>query len=261
MRKKLEFFLYKIFKGTTNKCGNQIVKHIKSKNKKTKFLSTLNTNSLLLINNDEKFEDALIASNWIIPDGIGAVLACKCLGLKIQQRISGTEIFNELNFKLGKKKNYKYFFFGSTKKNLALITNKMKLDYPNIKIVGYLSPPFKNTFSKTETNKIINFINKKKPDVLWVGLTQPKQEKWAHENLDRLNVKFVGTIGAVFDFFSGQVKRAPKVTQDLGLEWFYRILQDPARLWKRYFFSNLNFICNVLPYIMYIRIKNLFHFK
>ena len=103
---------------------------------------------------------------------------------------------------------------------------------------------------------MINLINKKKPDVLWIGLTQPKQEKWVYENLDRLDVKFVGAIGAVFDFYSGQVKRAPKVIQNLGGEWFYRLLQDPKRLWKRYFFCNLNFVFKVIPYLFYVRLKN-----
>ena len=108
---------------------------------------------------------------------------------------------------------------------------------------------------------MINLINKKKPDVLWVGLTQPKQEKWIYENLDKLDVKFVGAIGAVFDFYSGLVNRAPKVIQNLGLEWLYRLLQDPKRLWKRYFFCNLNFAFRVVPYLFYVRLKKYINFK
>ena len=261
MKKKLEYFLHKVFKRTTNECGNQIIKHIKSKNKKAKFLSTLNTNSLLVLESDDKFKEALTASYWIVPDGYGTIIACKLLGLRIHQRITGTAIFNEINYKLNKFKNYKYIFFGSTKKTLGLIVNKIKSDYPNIKVAGYLSPSFKNKYNKTETNKMINFINKKKPDVLWVGLTQPKQEKWIYENLDKLDTKFVGAIGAVFDFYSGQIKRAPKAIQSLGLEWFYRILQDPKRLWKRYLFSNLNFTFKIVPYLFYLKFKSYLNFK
>ena len=89
-------------------------------------MSTLNAKSLLVLENDDKFKEALTASYWIVPDGYGAVIACKLLGLKIHQRISGTDIFHEVNYKLNKRKNYKYLFFGSTKKTLGLIANKIK---------------------------------------------------------------------------------------------------------------------------------------
>jgi len=252
----LDQFLKKIFKKSTSICGNEIIKHIYNKNKKTKFISTVNTNSLLLLNKDKIFKKALISSNWIIPDGYGAVFACKLLGLNIKERITGSDIFNDLNYKLNKQKKCKYFFLGSTTKTLKLISKKMKLDYPNIKITGYLSPPFKTAFSKTENNKMIKYINRKKTEVLWIGLTQPKQEKWVYENYSKLNVKFIGSIGAVFDFYAGQVKRAPRFLQILGFEWFYRVLQDPKRLWKRYFYCNFNFFLKIVPYLLYLRIKS-----
>tara|TARA_B100000965_G_scaffold406292_1_gene444445 strand:- start:1248 stop:2030 length:783 start_codon:yes stop_codon:yes gene_type:complete len=255
MKKNLEYFLKKVFKNTSVNCSIQIINHLKSKKRKAKFLSTLNTNSLLILDKDEKFKDALASSNWIIPDGYGAILACRILGIKISERIAGTDIFNELNFKLNKEKKYKYLFFGSTNKTLRFIVNKMKLDYPNIKVLGYLSPPFKKTYSKIENRKMLSFINKKKPDVLWVGLTQPKQEKWIYENINKLDSKFIGAIGAVFDFYSGQIKRAPKIVQDLGFEWLYRILQDPKRLWKRYLLCNLNLFFKVIPYLISLKIK------
>ena len=258
MEKKLEYFLRKVFKKTTSECGDEIVKYIKKRGKEAKFLSTLNTNSLLVLDKDKVFKEAIIKSNWIIPDGYGTVFACKLLGVNIKERIAGSDIFKDLNYKLNKKKKYKYFFFGSTNKTLKLISKRMKLNYPNIKITGYLSPPFKSTFTKTENNKIIRYINNKKPDVLWVGLTQPKQEKWVYENYSKLNVKFVGTIGAVFDFYSGQVKRAPIIMQTLGLEWFYRICQDPTRLLARYLTSNLYYIFIVIPKIICLRLLYIF---
>lgn len=254
MKKKLEYFLRKVFKKTRSVCGDEIIKHITKKGKETKFLSTLNTNSLLVLNKDKIFKEAIIKSNWVIPDGYGTVFACKLLGVNIKERIAGSDIFKDLNYKLNKKKKYKYFFFGSTKKTLKLISKRMKLNYPNIKVSGYMSPPFKSTFTKTENNKMIRYINNKKVDILWIGLTQPKQEKWVYENYSNLNVKFIGTIGAVFDFYSGQIKRAPIIMQTLGLEWFYRICQDPRRLWKRYFLSNLYYLFNVIPYIIYLRV-------
>ena len=253
--------LRKVFKKTKSSCSDQIVNHLKNKKNKTKFLSTLNTNSLLVLKNDKKFREALKSSNWIIPDGYGAVLACKILGLNIKERIAGFDIFNELNYKLNKQKRYKYIFFGSSKKTLKLISKKMEFDYPNIKVKGYLSPPFKITFSKAETDKMIKYINNKKADVLWVGLTQPKQEKWIYENYFKLNVRFIAGIGAVFDFYSGHIRRAPKIIQNLGFEWFYRVYQDPVRLWKRYFFSNLYYLGNIIPHIIYLRLINLLNLK
>jgi len=258
MEKKLEYFLRKVFKKTTSECGDEIVKYIKKRGKEAKFLSTLNTYSLLVLDKDKVFKEAIIKSNWIIPDGYGTVFACKLLGVNIKERIAGSDIFKDLNYKLNKKKKYKYFFFGSTKKTLKLLSKRMELYYPNIKITGYLSPPFKSAFTKNENNKMIRYINSKKVDVLWVGLTQPKQEKWIYENYSKLNVKFVGAIGAVFDFYSGQVKRAPIIMQTLGLEWFYRICQDPTRLWARYLTSNLYYIFIVIPKIICLRLLYIF---
>lgn len=258
MKKKLDYFIKKVFKKTVSNCGDEIIKHIKKKAKETKFLSTLNTNSLLVLEKDKKFKEAIIASNWVIPDGYGVVFACKLLGLNIKERISGSDIFNDLNNKLNKQKKYKYVFFGSTKKTLKLISKKMKLNYPNIKVVGCLSPSFKPTFSKTETDKILKYINNKRADVLWIGLTQPKQEKWIYENYSRLNVKFAGTVGAVFDFYSGQIKRAPTIIQNLSLEWIHRIYQDPRRLWARYLVSNLFYMVKVMPNIIYLRMLYIF---
>ena len=114
-KNKFKYILNKVFKKTTSNCGDQIFKHIKNNNKK--FLSTLNTNSLFLLRKDEKFNEALIASNWIIPDGYRVVFACKLLGLDINERISGSDIFEELNHKLNKDKKYKYFFLVLQKKH------------------------------------------------------------------------------------------------------------------------------------------------
>ena len=260
MKKKLDYFLNKTFKKKTIDCSNQILKHIKNKGKIKRYLSTINTYSLLLIDYDNKFNKALEKSYWLIPDGYGTVLACKILNIKIQQRITGADIFADLNFRINKHKNFKCMFFGSTKKTLNLIKKKMKIDYPNIKVAVF-SPPFKKSFNKKENQKMIKFINKQKADILWVGLTQPKQEKWINQNINQLNIKFIAAVGAVFDFYSNKIKRAPKIIQNLKLEWMYRLLQDPKRLWKRYLIGNLNFFFCVIPYLLLIRFKYFFNFK
>jgi len=255
MIKKIEYFLHKVFKNSTHVCCEKILKNLKNEDKKKTLLSTLNTNSLYTLKNDIRFNKALHASNLIVPDGIGTIVACRLLGLKIKNKISGSDIFYRLNDMLNKHKNFKCFFFGSTKKTIRLVIKKMKVDYPNIKVTGFLSPPFKDNFNKTETKKMINYINRHKADILWIALTQPKQEIWAYENLNRLNTKFIGSIGAVFDFYSGKIKRAPIFIQNLGLEWLFRIAQDPKRLWKRYLYSNFFFIFRLLPYIIFYRLR------
>ena len=125
------------------------------------------------------------------------------------------------------------------------MADNFKRQYPDIKICGIYSPPIMD-FTKQENNKIINMVNKAKPDVLWVSFGCPKQEKWILENKNKLNTPIAVGIGAAFDFYSGNVKRAPLIIQKIGLEWLYRITQEPQRLWKRYFFGGINLIKCIL---------------
>lgn len=127
----------------------------------------------------------------------------------------------------------RFYFLGSTPETLAAIERRMVLDYPNLILAGTFSPPFKADYSEAELADMIDAINASSADVLWVGLTAPKQEKWIHQNRARLNVRFAGAIGAVFDFYTGRIKRSHPVYQKLGLEWLPRLLQEPRRLWRR----------------------------
>ena len=122
----------------------------------------------------------------------------------------------------------------------------MAVDYPNIRVTGTWSPPFKSEFTKHENQLMIDAINKAKPDVLWVGMTAPKQEKWIHQHRDQLDVKFIGAIGAVFDFYTGNVKRSHPAFQRMGLEWLPRLLTDPRSLWRRMGVSAPIFLWRVL---------------
>ena len=116
---------------------------------------------------------------------------------------------------------------------------------PNIEIETY-SPPYKPEFSQEDNQAIIDAINRAKPDLLWIGMTAPKQEKWTYAHWKKLNVHcHVGNIGAVFDFYAGTVKRAPLWWQRHGLEWAYRLLKEPRRMWKRYVVGNMLFLYNV----------------
>ena len=137
-------------------------------------------------------------------------------------------------------------FMGSSERVLSMIREKSKEIYPNI-IVETYSPPYKPEFSAEDNSAIINAINKVNPDLLWIGMTAPKQEKWTYAHWNDLKINcHVGTIGAVFDFFAGTAQRAPIWWQKHSLEWLYRLLKEPKRMWRRYVIGNPLFIYNVL---------------
>jgi N-acetylglucosaminyldiphosphoundecaprenol N-acetyl-beta-D-mannosaminyltransferase len=122
----------------------------------------------------------------------------------------------------------------------------MQKDFPNIEITGTYSPPFKPEFTPMENNAMVNAVCHAKPDVLWVGMTAPKQEKWVHQNKDRLNVKLLAPVGAVFDFYIDTIKRSPPWFLDHGLEWLPRLIKEPRRLWDRTLLSAPKFLMRVL---------------
>jgi N-acetylglucosaminyldiphosphoundecaprenol N-acetyl-beta-D-mannosaminyltransferase len=113
-------------------------------------------------------------------------------------------------------------------------------------VAGSYAPPFRDALSEAEDRKIVSAVNAAKPHVLWVGMTAPKQEKWIHANRGRLEVDFIAAVGAVFDFYTGRVKRSHPLFQAVGLEWLPRLLRDPARLWKRNFVSNPKFLARTI---------------
>ena len=137
-------------------------------------------------------------------------------------------------------------FMGSSQKVLDLIVKRAAEVYPHLKVVTY-SPPYKPEFSDEDNKAIIDAINAADPDLLWIGMTAPKQEKWTYSHWNELNIHcHVGTIGAVFDFFAGTVERAPMWWQRHGLEWLYRLLKEPKRMWRRYIIGNTLFLWNML---------------
>ena len=137
-------------------------------------------------------------------------------------------------------------FMGSSQKVLDLIVTRAAEVYQHLKIVTY-SPPYKPEFSEEDNKAIIEAINAVNPDLLWIGMTAPKQEKWTYSHWNELNIHcHVGTIGAVFDFFAGTVERAPIWWQRHGLEWLYRLLKEPKRMWRRYIIGNALFLWNML---------------
>lgn len=209
-------------------------------------INTINAHSYNTALKDKLFAEALMNGDALVPDGASIVMACRKLHAVSQpkERIAGWDLFVFEMDKLNRKGG-KCFFMGSSEKVLALIQQRATVDYPNIEIETY-SPPYKPEFSQEDNRAIIDAINRANPDLLWIGMTAPKQEKWTYAHWKELNVHcHVGNIGAVFDFYAGTVKRAPLWWQQHGLEWAYRLLKEPRRMWKRYVVGNMLFLYNV----------------
>jgi N-acetylglucosaminyldiphosphoundecaprenol N-acetyl-beta-D-mannosaminyltransferase len=214
---------------------------------KRTWLACFNPHSYALALKDETFARALKDADWLVPDGAGVVLASRLLGGAIHDRVTGSDVFAGLHKRMNDDGLVRVFFLGSTKETLELIRQRMTRDYPNIKVAGMYSPPFKNVYSRAEISGMIKAVNSAAPDVLWVGMSAPKQEKFIFENRARLNVKFVAAVGAVFDFYAGNVKRDENSWfVNHGLEWLPRLLQEPRRLWRRMFVSAPVFIWHVV---------------
>jgi N-acetylglucosaminyldiphosphoundecaprenol N-acetyl-beta-D-mannosaminyltransferase len=205
-----------------------------------------NPHSLEVSRRDRMFKEALMTADLVIPDGIGIVWASKVLGGQIRQRVTGSDIFLELNWALNREEGRSVFFLGSTEETLSEIRRRFSFDFPNVRVAGTYSPPYSQEFSKAENRSMVEAVNEARPDVLWVGMTAPKQEKWLFRNRGKLMVGVSVAVGAVFDFYSGKVKRSSPVFQRLGLEWLPRLLREPRKLWRRNFISNPNFMRRVL---------------
>ena len=164
--------------------------------------------------------------------------------LKIQNSCSGKRLYEpSAKFRV---RPLTVMFMGSSQKVLDLIVKRAAEVYPHLKIVTY-SPPYKPELSEEDNKAIVEAINAADPDLLWIGMTAPKQEKWTYSHWNELNIHcHVGTIGAVFDFFAGTVERAPIWWQCHGLEWLYRLLKEPKRMWRRYIIGNTLFLWNML---------------
>ena len=209
-------------------------------------INTINAHSYNTALKDKLFAEALMKGDVLIPDGISVVKACRWLNAVSQpkERVAGWDLFAHEMAKRNEKGG-KCFFMGSIEKVLALVKKRASVDYPNITVETY-SPPYKPEFSKEENDAIINAINTANPDLLWIGMTAPKQEKWTYSHWNELNIHcHVGTIGAVFEFFSGTVERAPLWWQKHGLEWAYRLIKEPKRMWRRYIIGNTLFLWNI----------------
>ncbi len=242
---------YKIYKSNLIPCVQELLSEI-TIGKKKQWLACINPHSYAIALNDKEFCLSLNDASILIPDGMGFIFASKILRAGLQRRITGSDIFYALNSHANEIGGLSVFFLGSTPDSLSKIRANFERDYPSLHFSGSYSPPFKPIYLDDDNEQMILAINQVKPDILWVGMTAPKQEKWIHQNLHRLDIKFAAAIGAVFDFYTGRIKRSHPIFQKLGLEWLPRLMQEPRRLWRRMFISAPIFIWHVIRARFYL---------
>lgn len=178
-----------------------------------------------------------------IPDGGPLSSVGRKRGFKNMKRTTGPSLMGEI-FKISAAEGYRHYFYGSTDETLEKLYSVLTESYPGIQIAGMYSPPFR-PMTEDEDKEIVARINETKPDFIWVGLGAPKQEKWMAAHQGRVEGLMIG-VGAGFDYHAGNIERAPEWMQKSNLEWVYRLLQDPKRLFGRYWHTNTKFIWNAM---------------
>lgn len=203
-------------------------------------INTVNAYGFNLAHDDKEYRDALLRSDILLPDGVGAVIAGRVLSGKSLRKVSGYDLFVHKMERLNRFGG-RCFFLGSSEKVLHLICERAAIDYPSVK-TAFHAPPYREQFGDEDNQTMLNAVNGFDPDVLFVGMTAPKQEKWAATNFAHIGGGHVCSIGAVFDFYAGTVRRAPAWMITAGLEWFHRLISEPRRMWRRYIIGNPRFL-------------------
>ncbi|MCG2459693.1 WecB/TagA/CpsF family glycosyltransferase [Flavobacteriaceae bacterium F89] len=218
-------------------------------------VNTINQYSYCIAEKDQLFKESLVKADILLPDGIGIVWALRFLKGKKISKIAGADCHQYLLQYLNVTKG-SCFYLGASEQTLKKIQKKNFSDYPQIR-VGLYSPPFKSSFSKEDNRKMLKEVNDFRPDVLFIGMTAPKQEKWSYKNLGLIDAQITCCIGAVFDFYSGTVNRPNQFWINIGLEWLIRLINEPKRLWKRYLYFGLIFAGKIIIKKL-VKIKNNF---
>ena len=207
------------------------------------YMCVSNVHTTVMAYEDQAYREIQNGGIMAVPDGGPLSFVGRKRGHKGMERTTGPDYLEEI-LRISKENGYKHYFYGSLPNTLAKLKNEIEERFPGTEIVGMYSPPFR-PLTQAEDAEIIEAINKVNPDFIWIGLGAPKQEKWMAEHQGKVNGFMVG-VGAAFDYMAGNIERAPDWMQKSNLEWCYRLLQDPKRLFKRYFTTNTKFIVNAM---------------
>jgi N-acetylglucosaminyldiphosphoundecaprenol N-acetyl-beta-D-mannosaminyltransferase len=200
---------------------------------------------------DEKFRAILNRAFLVTPDGMPTVWIGKAQGYREMERVYGPDVMLEV-CRRSVEKGYSHFIFGGNEGVAQDLATKLRIRFPGIKIVGVYTPPYRS-LNEDEEAELITLVRSLQPDLFWVGLSTPKQERFMSAYLDRLDVKIMLGVGAAFDIHTGRTKDAPKWMQRSGLHWLFRLLQEPRRLAGRYIVNNPLFIYQIILQLLGLR--------
>lgn len=205
------------------------------------YVVTPNLDHIVKLEEDPEFVRCYDHAALVLADGNPVIWASRYLGTPLKALVTGSDLFPAL-CRYAAEKGHTLFFLGGLEGVAQKSADELKKQYPSIKVVGVYSPPFGFDKNPDENNRIIAMINAVKPNILFVGVGAPKQEKWMYNNIDALQINVALGIGASFDFVAGTVKRAPKLFRQIKMEWFWRVANEPRRLFKRYFIDSSKFL-------------------
>lgn len=209
--------------------------------KKPSYVVTPNVDHIVKLDTDSEFQQVYKEADLILTDGMPLIWISKIKKTPIKEKVSGSDLFPRV-CELASERGYKVFLLGAAEGVAARAAENLKKKYDKLNIVGTYSPSFGFEKKDKEIQEIIKMINDAKPDILAVGLGAPKQEKFLYKYKEKLNVPISLAIGASIDFEAGNINRAPKWMQNIGLEWFYRLCKEPRRMAKRYLIDDINII-------------------
>ena len=203
----------------------------------------INASKVNLMEKDVRLRKIVNDCPLINADGASIVWAAKRLGIPLKERVTGCDLFREL-VKVAAKKDYKIFLFGAKEEVVTKVKRIFEQKYPTLKIVGYRN----GYFSPSDEPEMIKTMADSGADMMFVAFSSPKKEYWVNKYLNELNIPFVMGVGGSFDVVAGVTDRAPLWMQDHGLEWFYRFIQEPRRMWRRYIIGNFKFVALTYKY-------------
>lgn len=216
-----------------------VIASLIERNDKKKTFFYVDAHHFNIASKDSKYKRILQKATLVHVSGMGPILASRILGQSLPERTPTPDFIDEI-FAIGERKKWSFYLLGGEEDVVRKAVERIKKEFPGIEIVGYHHGFF------ADDREIVSKINSVKPDIILVGMGTPKQERWIEENKNKINAKVFWAVGALFDILSGKRKRPPKWIQRIGMEWVYRMGQEPRRLWRRYLFGNIAFLFNVL---------------
>ena len=216
-----------------------------------RYIAVTGMHGIMEAQHDPAFKSILNAADLVVPDGMPLIWLGRVQGCTLARRVYGPDLMLEVCRQSASTRRT-HFLMGGAPGVADRLADALKHKFPGIVISGTCSPPFQ-PFTESQEEDLIRTINRAAPDIVWVGLSTPKQEQWMHRNRQRLNVAVVLGVGAAFDFHSGTRRQAPRWMRDVGLEWLFRLTHEPKRLWRRYLIYGPQFL-------FYVALE-LFHLK